>query len=98
MPLGLLLQGAIVPRTAIGKGAVRTAPKRELELFLFRACPYRAYGAEIPAACRFLRNRTENRTKNRTEGFLLEVAFLSVSITPPSVRLFVCFGVTVRHQ
>jgi len=35
---------ATVPRTAIGKGAVRTAPKRELELFLFRACPYRGTG------------------------------------------------------
>jgi hypothetical protein len=47
MPLGWLLQGAIVPRTTIGKGAVRTAPKREQKLFLYRACPYLAYGSKL---------------------------------------------------
>ena len=85
MPLGLASAGAAagtaeatVHRTTIEKGAVRTAPKREQELFLL-GVPVPQHGSKTTAARGFLRNRTENRTLNVTPRPILDCASFKFS-------------------
>jgi hypothetical protein len=81
LPPGRARLANAVLRTPIGKGAVRTAPKRELKQFLLGRARTAVRGKNH-CSTGVSGNRTENRTARRTQSVML----ISNSIIPQSVR------------